>query len=403
MYIGPSYDFMDIQIPPLLRDIFIAYEDAKKNKSNTQSALQFSLNYESNLLTLYENIISRTYEISPSTCFIIKKPVMREIFAGDFRDRIVHHLIFNYLSPSCERIFSNDSYACRTGKGTSYGIRRADHFIRSVSKNYTQECYVLKLDISGYFMSINREILYDKVCNIVRKFEKTIPCESTLFLWLLEKVIFHNHVRDCIMNGRKKDWEGLPQSKSLFYAKSGCGLPIGNLTSQLFGNVYLNDFDHFASRLSFGRYDRYVDDMLFVSSEKEVLTSAVHEVRAYLKEHLKLTLHPRKIYLQSYTKGVDFLGVSIRVGRMYPRHRLKGSIYRLVTLWNTTVSDGKGALDDAHVSLFQASINSYFGCIAPYRTRRLRIKILSTLSFPLLQYVSFSQPFKKVIALRKVD
>lgn len=110
---------MNNKIPSLLRDIFIAYEDAKKNKSNTQSALKFSLNYESNLLALYEDIISRTYEISPSTCFIIKKPVMREIFAGDFRDRIVHHLIFNYLSPSCERIFSNDSYACRTGKGTS--------------------------------------------------------------------------------------------------------------------------------------------------------------------------------------------------------------------------------------------------------------------------------------------
>lgn len=326
---------------------------------------------------------------------------MREIFAGDFRDRVVHHLIFNYLNPLCERMFVNDSYACRIGKGTSYGIRRADYFIRSVSKNYTEECYVLKLDISGYFMSINKDLLFTKVKNLMARFEGKVSFDRELILWVVEKIVFHNHVYKCIVKGSRKDWEGLPQSKSLFYAKKGCGLPIGNLTSQLFGNVYLNDFDHFAARLSFGRYGRYVDDMLFVASEKETLTATIHKVRTYLKEHLKLTLHPKKIYLQRYTKGVDFLGVSIRVGRMYPRHRLKGSIYRLVTLWNTTISDGKGALDDTHVSLFQASINSYFGIIAPYRTRRLRIKILSTLSLRLLQYVSFSLPFKKVKLLKQ--
>lgn len=416
IYIGLSYDYMNTIVPPLLRDIFIAYEDAKKNKSNTQSASRFSLNYESNLLLLYEDIISRNYEISPSTCFIIKKPIMREIFAGDFRDRIVHHLIFNYLSPVCERIFSNDSYACRTGKGTSYGIRRADHFIRSVSKNYREECYVLKLDISGYFMSINREILYQKVYAIVRRFEKSIPCESELIVWLLKKVIFHDHVRNCMMNGKKKDWEGLPQSKSLFYAKSGCGLPIGNLTSQLFGNIYLNDFDHMATRLSHGHYGRYVDDMIFVSREKEELISVIFDVRAYLKENLKLTLHPRKIYLQSYTKGVDFLGVSIRVGRIYPRHRLKGSIYRLVSLWNTIVEDKSFALDNTEArppeyprtclqvqslhtmqfQQFQASINSYLGTIAAYRTRRLRVKVLRSISVSSLQYFSFCSPYKKV-------
>jgi retron-type reverse transcriptase len=387
---------MNTSIPPLLRDIFVAYEDAKKNKSNTQTALKFSLNYESNLLSLYEDIIALNYEISPSTCFIIKKPVMREIFAGDFRDRIVHHLIFNYLSPVCERIFSNDSYACRVGKGTSYGIRRADHFIRSVSKNYTQECYILKLDISGYFMSINREILYQKVSIIVWRFEKHIPCERTLILYLIKKVIFHNHVRNCIMNGKKKDWEGLPKSKSLFYAKSGCGLPIGNLTSQLFGNVYLNDFDHFATRLSHGYYGRYVDDMLFVSFQKEVLTVTIHNVRTYLKEHLKLTLHPRKIYLQSYTKGVDFLGVSIRVGRMYPRHRLKGSIYNFILYWNSVASENGGVLTESQSFLFQSTINSYLGSIASCRTRKLRKKLLDFISVELKKYISCRSPYRQV-------
>lgn len=256
-------------------------------------------------------------------------------------------------------------------------------------------------------MSINREILYKKVCKIVTRYKKNIPCESGLILWLLKKIIFHDHVRNCIMNGKKTDWEGLPKSKSLFYAKAGFGLPIGNLTSQLFGNVYLNDFDHFASRLSAfasrGYYGRYVDDMLFVSAHKEVLTALVCEVRTYLKENLKLTLHPRKIYLQSYTKGVDFLGVSLRVGRMYPRHRIKGNVYRFVALWNTIVEENGGMLDVEHILLFQASLNSYLGTIATYRTRRLRMKVLATLSLSLLKYFSFYAPHKKVELRRSVN
>lgn len=247
---------MNSSVPQLLLDLFQAYYDARKNKRTTKSALRFELNFEKEVFQLYEDIVSRTYEISPSSCFIIKKPVMREIFAGDFRDRVVHHLIFNYLNPLCERMFINDSYACRTGKGTSYGIRRADHFIRSVSKNYTQECYVLKIDISGYFMSINKALLFVKVKNLILHFESKATFDVNLILWLVEKIIFHNHLHKCIVKGVRNDWAGLPRSKSLFYAKTGCGLPIGNLTSQLFGNVYLNDFDHFAVGLSCGHYGR---------------------------------------------------------------------------------------------------------------------------------------------------
>ncbi len=147
-------------IPPLLRDLFLVYYDARKHKRNTKSVIQFELDYEANLFQLYSEIVERRYAISPSTYFVVKKPIRREIFAGAFRDRIVHHLLFNYLNPFCERVFINDSYGCRIGKGTSYGIQRAEHFIRSVSKNYTQDCYLLKLDISGYFMSINRNILF---------------------------------------------------------------------------------------------------------------------------------------------------------------------------------------------------------------------------------------------------
>ncbi len=114
------------------------------------------MNYESNLLALHDDIESRTYRIQKSICFINFKPVQREIFAAEFRDRVVHHLIYNYIAPIYEKGFIYDSYSCRKGKGTHFGINRIKKFIRSCSKNYTTDCYILKLDIKGYFMAMNK-------------------------------------------------------------------------------------------------------------------------------------------------------------------------------------------------------------------------------------------------------
>ena len=119
----------------LLYNLFQAYYDARKNKRSTINALAFEIDYESKLFLLYNEIKTETYKIGKSICFISFKPVKREIFAADFRDRIVHHLIYNYISPIFERLFLNDIYSCRIGKGTLYGIKRLNHFICSCSKN----------------------------------------------------------------------------------------------------------------------------------------------------------------------------------------------------------------------------------------------------------------------------
>ena len=229
----------------LLYDLFQAYYDARKNKRRTINALAFEIDYETKLSELYEEIKNGKYEINPSICFISFKPVQREIFAADFRDRIIHHLIYNYISPFFERLFINDSYSCRIGKGTSCGIKRLDHFIRSCSDNYKRDCYVLKLDIKGYFMVIDHSLLYQKVEKTLNRFQEEASFDIDLISRLTRQVIFHNHIKDCRLKGTKKDWQGLPKTKSLFWAGENKGLPIGNLTSQLFGNVYLNDFDHF--------------------------------------------------------------------------------------------------------------------------------------------------------------
>ena len=215
----------------LLYDLFQAYYDARKNKRGTINALAFEIDYETKLFQLYAEIKNQEYKINPSICFISFNPVQREIFAADFRDRIIHHLIYNYISPFFERLFINDSYSCRVGKGTSQGVKRLDHFIRSCSDNYKQDCYVLKLDIKGYFMAIDHSVLYQKIERVVNRFRKTADFDVDLILRLTRQVIFHDHTKHCRLKGTKKDWQGLPRTKSLFGAGKDKGLPIGNLTS----------------------------------------------------------------------------------------------------------------------------------------------------------------------------
>jgi retron-type reverse transcriptase len=157
--------FSEIDRDKITLDLFQAYFDARKNKRNTINALAFEKHLEANLFALASEIIERRYSPKPSICFIVDKPVKREIFAADFRDRVIHHFIYNYISPIFEKSFINDSYSCRKGKGTHYGINRIDHFIRSCSQNYNKDCYILKLDIKGYFMAMNKLLLFDKVKN----------------------------------------------------------------------------------------------------------------------------------------------------------------------------------------------------------------------------------------------
>lgn len=150
-----------------LLKLFTAYYDCRKNKRKTASAIKFELDYESNLIQLHEAIMNRTYTVGKSIAFIVDRPVKREIFAGDFRDRIVHHFIVNELNPIFESLFIHDSYSCRVGKGTSFGIARMERFMRASSDNFRNEAHILKLDIAGFFMSIDRAILLSMVEDII--------------------------------------------------------------------------------------------------------------------------------------------------------------------------------------------------------------------------------------------
>jgi retron-type reverse transcriptase len=147
--------------------LFRAYFDCRKNKRNTANAINFELDYESNLIRLHEEVMDRTYRVGKSIAFIVDKPVKREIFAGDFRDRIVHHFIINELNAIFEKTFIHDSYSCRMGKGTSFGIHRMEKVIRASSDNFTAKAWVLKFDIMGFFMSIDRSVLLSMIEKII--------------------------------------------------------------------------------------------------------------------------------------------------------------------------------------------------------------------------------------------
>jgi RNA-directed DNA polymerase len=298
----------------LLYQLHLSYLHARKNKRNTNNQLRFEMYQEEGLMQLAKAIYERKYTPKPCIAFIIHKPVMREIFAADFTDRIVHHLLYRCLYPIIDLKLINDTYSCRVGKGTLYGINRVGKFIRSCSNNYSKETYILKLDIQAYFMNMQHQIIYDKVLAMLpEKKQNYLGISKETILYLLKQTIFNPIKENCRIKGSRRDWDGLPTSKSLFHYPNTTGLPIGNLTSQVFGNVYMNDFDHLVKKeLGIKYYGRYVDDMVFVNNDKNYLQSIIPKLSDFLLSTLKLTIHPNKIVLVNANEGIQFLGQIIK-------------------------------------------------------------------------------------------
>ena len=372
-----------------LVEIFEAYFECRKNKRNTANAIAFEVDYEHNLVQLCEEINNGIYQIGRSVAFIIDKPVKREIFAADFRDRVVHHLGIGKLNQLFEKQFIHDSYSCRTGKGTHFGIQRVDRFIRQCSANYTNDCYILKLDLQGFFMSINKNILFAKLEQFIQ--EKYNEPDKDLIIKLSKQIILNDPTKNCIIKGNRSDWDDLPETKSLFHSKPNCGLPIGNLTSQVFANFYLDSFDHYVKHdLKIRYFGRYVDDFVIVHKDKDYLKKLIFKLTDFLQSELQVTIHPKKVYLQHYSKGVKFLGTVILPNRIYIANRTKGNFYNAIEKHNQIARDhspcgikrsfGKaipqGKPTKEEQQAFQCSMNSYLGIMKHYKTYRLRRQMI---------------------------
>lgn len=239
---------------------------------------------------------NHTYQPCQSICFAISDPKLREVWAADFRDRVVHHLLVGHLEPTWERMFVFHSYACRKRKG-------AHKAINYLKKIITPNLFFLQVDIQSFFVSIDKGVLFSLIKKHVKNPE---------ILWLAEKIIFHDPTKDCVARGDLKLLRSVPPHKSLFN-KDNCGLPIGNLTSQFFANIYLNELDQFIKHsLKCRHYFRYMDDLLLLASSREQLLKWRDDIRMFLKTILKLKLHPEKQVLQPATNGINFCGYIIK-------------------------------------------------------------------------------------------
>ncbi|HLC46537.1 MAG TPA: reverse transcriptase/maturase family protein [Candidatus Nanoarchaeia archaeon] len=265
-------------------NLFLAYTKARKHKTRKDYIIEFEKNLKDNLLLLRSELSLHCYDPKPLVNFTIHDPKMRKISKSDFRDRVIHHALCNIIEPIFEKTFIYDSYANRINKGALKAIDRFDRFKRKVTRNNTLRCYVLKADIRKYFDNIEHEILL----SIIKKriFDKRV-------IWLIRKILAN------------------PSS-------SDKGMPLGNLTSQFFANVYLNELDYFVKhKLKARYYIRYVDDFVIFNTDAEILEDYKRQINLFLREKLDIELHPEKSKVLRLSERLTFLGF-----RIFYHHKL---------------------------------------------------------------------------------
>jgi len=283
-----------------LKNLIIAFQKAKKGKSKKNYIKKFEENLAYNLKVLHDELKNQTYKPKSLKMFILRDPKTRKISKSDFRDRIVHHAICNFLEPLFDKTFIYDSCANRKGKGNLFALSRFKFFLRKISKNNSRNCFILKADIKHYFKEVDREILL-KIISLKIQDGKTIN---------LIRLILDN-------------FEGEN------------GMPLGNLTSQFFANVYLNELDQFVKhKLKFKYYIRYVDDFVVLHTSKRQLGILKNEIDTFLRKNLKIELHPDKSKIINLSKGIDFVGFRNFYYYRLLRKRNLRNIKRKINLFN---------------------------------------------------------------------
>ena len=315
-------------------NLYRAYLECRASKRQTMNAVNFEVDLEDNLHRLLEELKSGSYSPGRSICFVVTEPKPREIFAADFRDRIVHHLFVREVMDRAERMFIHDSYACRRGKGTHQAVRQADKFIRQLERQADagrerqQQPRYLKADIQSFFMSIDKQILYSLALRLIDRHSRPTQWKAAM-ADLAGIIIFHNPQENYSRKGDPALARLILPHKSLLAGSADKGLPIGNYSSQFFANLYLNELDQFIKRrLKCRQYIRYVDDLLIFSRNQEHLRECRDKIDGFLSECLQLSLNKKKTVIQPVSRGLDYLGYYLRGGRIYPRRSVTGRYKR---------------------------------------------------------------------------
>lgn len=311
-----------------LENLLEAWKNFLKGKRSKMDVQEFQYRLSDNILALHLELKNKTYRHGDYYAFKISDPKPRDIHKAKVRDRLLHHAIYRNLYPFFDKSFIYDSYSCRKDRGTHRALRRFKVFANKASKNNTKTLWILKCDIRKFFASIDQGILLGIL-------EEKILDKDVI--WLLQRV-----------------------TGSFQSIAPGKGLPLGNLTSQLLVNVYMNKFDHFVKHtLAAKYYIRYADDFLVMSTDKSRLFDILREIRRYLLEEMALELHPNKISIKTLASGIDFLGWV-----HFPDHR----VLRTVTK--------KRMFKNIKNNTLPAVLDSYLGMLRHGNTQKLSQRIL---------------------------
>jgi RNA-directed DNA polymerase len=307
-------------------NLLSAWKEFLCGKKLRKDVQEFERNLMNNILSLHRDLKNKTYKHSSYYAFNISDLKPRNIHKASVRDRLLHHALYRILYPFFDRTFIFDSYSCRLNKGTHKAINRFREFSYKVSKNNSKTCWVLKCDIRKFFANINHNILL----NILAEY---IPDKD--ILWLLREIVIS------------------------FNTKPNTGLPLGNLISQLFVNIYMNKFDQFIKhKLKVKYYIRYADDFVIIDSNQEYLNNLIEPIANFLNIELKLDLHPQKTEIRKFEQGIDFLGYVILPHYAILRTKTKNRMFR-------KIKDNKEKLNRGLITkdTFNQSLQSYYGII----------------------------------------
>lgn len=323
-----------------IENLLEAWQEFERGKRNRKDVQEFSLRLMDNIFFLHNDLLNHTYRHGGYQAFKINDPKPRDIHKASVRDRLLHHAIYRILYPFFEKTFIADSYSCRIGKGTHKAINRFCAFAWKVSQNNTRTCWILKCDIKKFFANIDHGVLL----GILREY---ILDEN--IIWLLENVI--------------KSFSS-KNSKNV-------GLPLGNLTSQLFVNICLNEFDQFVKhKMKEKYYIRYCDDFVIFSEDKKWLENVIFPIKIFLREKLKLELHPDKIHLKTLTSGMDFLGMVNFADYRILRTKTKKRILRKIKEKNFLLRE-KFISEES----FSQTLQSYLGILSHCRGHKIKRRI----------------------------
>ena len=373
--------FSDYPVPQAFADtVWEAYHDCLRGKKNSSQAVEYMTFAYADIPRLACELWDGNYQPGTSTCFMVRYPKLREVFAASFRDRIVHHWICLRLEPLFEERFrkqGNVSFNCRKGFGTEKAVEHVSDGLRRISDNYHCDAWVFRGDLEGFFMSIDKDLLWGKLERFIKRHYHG-DYKDVLYR-LTKTVVMHHPEKDCVLNSPAVWWRELSPRKSLFTMNTG--LPIGNLTTQLFANFLMSYFVSYVQWLFRGHdycMAQFVDDFVLVSRDVSLLKDAVIKIESFLKEKLGLTLHRDKRYLQRASHGLLFVGTYIKPGRMYLSNRTVRRIRKRFAEMDVMLRDA--SVTPADCRHFESVMNSYLGFCHRRKTYRLRREIIEGLS-----------------------